>query len=217
MQKDTLASGHEEEAATPDVEIPGTKLGLKTVVEITRNVFGIYPKHISGDIVVPVPVVSNTGSSSVSSQATVTIYVTQGRNRSPAIRIGAVADDVGTLVRRTAETVLGQVNPYVLAVYREAHHEYEKAIEIVRGIIQDSSEKRRYREAAFLLWGNALQDQGKNEEAIAQYRKALQLDPKSAAAYYNWGNAFNAQGKHDEAMEKFRKANALDPKLQMPY
>src|ERR1017187_1974184 len=53
MKKDNLTSLREE-GSVPDVEIPGTKLGLKTFVDITRTVFGIYPKHISGDIVVPV-------------------------------------------------------------------------------------------------------------------------------------------------------------------
>src|ERR1017187_8874237 len=53
MKKDNLTSLREE-GSVPDVEIPGTKLGLKTLVDITRTLFGIYPKHISGDIVVPV-------------------------------------------------------------------------------------------------------------------------------------------------------------------
>lgn len=55
MKKNDLASLAEEES-TPDVEIPGTKLGLKTVIDITRSVFGIYPRRISGDIVIPVAV-----------------------------------------------------------------------------------------------------------------------------------------------------------------
>src|ERR1022692_3649973 len=40
MKKDNL-SLLRDAGAVPDVEIPGTKIGLKTIVEVTRTVFGI--------------------------------------------------------------------------------------------------------------------------------------------------------------------------------
>src|ERR1039457_4934143 len=81
MKKDNPTSLREE-GSVPDVEIPGTKLGLKTLVDVTRTVLGIYPRHISGDIVVPVDPSIKAGSPPVKQQATVTVYVTQGRSRS---------------------------------------------------------------------------------------------------------------------------------------
>nr|WP_306422129.1 tetratricopeptide repeat protein [Nostoc sp. CHAB 5715] len=60
--------------------------------------------------------------------------------------------------------------------------------------------------------GIALKNQGKLDEAIAQYRKAIQLDPKDADAYYNLGIALKNQGKLDEAIAQYRKAIQLDPK-----
>src|SRR5271166_1703645 len=124
MKKDNLTSLREE-GSVPDVEIPGTKLGLKTLVDITRTLFGVYPKHISGDIVVPVDTPTKVGSPPVQQQATVTIYLTQGRSRSAGVSVVVAADDLGLLVQSTAETALGQVNPYVLAAYRDDHREYE--------------------------------------------------------------------------------------------
>jgi hypothetical protein len=62
------------------VEIPGPKLGLKTLIDITRNVFGIYPKHISGDILLPADAPVKVGLPPVQ-QATVTVYLTQGPER----------------------------------------------------------------------------------------------------------------------------------------
>ena len=42
--------------------------------------------------------------------------------------------------------------------------------------------------------GNALQDQGKLDEAIACYRRALELKPDYAEAHTNLGIALQARG-----------------------
>jgi len=51
MKKDNLISLHDA-GSQPDVEIPGTKIGWKTAIDVTRMLFGVYPKRVSGDIVV---------------------------------------------------------------------------------------------------------------------------------------------------------------------
>lgn len=201
----------------PDVEIPGTKVGLRTIIDITRSVFGIYPKHISGDIVVPVNVSPNVESPAVKQQATVTVYITHGQNRSAAVSTVVAGAEVALLVKCAAETALGQVNPYVLAAYREEHREYDEAVEILERMIQDPSENRRDEGAAFNLWGNVLGDQKRYDEAIAKYEKAIEFDPKLVLPYNNWGVALRAQGKYDEAIAKYQKAIELDPKLAPLY
>ena len=50
--------------------------------------------------------------------------------------------------------------------------------------------------------GLALQEQGKLDEAIEAYNKALSLKPDYAEAYNNMGNALQEQGKLDEAIER---------------
>ena len=54
--------------------------------------------------------------------------------------------------------------------------------------------------------GNAFRDQGKLEEAIARFRRALELKPDFAEAHNNLGNAFGDQGKLEEAIARFRRA-----------
>ena len=61
--------------------------------------------------------------------------------------------------------------------------------------------------------GNALKDQGKLDEAIEFYNKAISIKPDFAEAYYNMGNALKAQGKLEEAIEAFNKAISLKPDL----
>jgi tetratricopeptide (TPR) repeat protein len=216
MRKDNL-SFTEAEGSLPDIEIPGTKLGLKTVVDISRSICGIYPKHISGDIVLPATVPVTGENSSEKNTATVTIYVAQGRNRGPAISVVMPQDDVGFIVRRTAETILGQVNPFLLATYRYDHQEYGQTGELVQQIIQNPSSDRLYKAAAYILWGYALDSEGKHEEAIAKFQTLIKLDPKGSRAYTGWGDALDSEGKHEEAIAKFQKSIELDPHDGLAY
>ena len=62
-----------------------------------------------------------------------------------------------------------------------------------------------------------LKDQKKLDEAIAQYRKAIELDPKSVSTYNNLGIALSDQKKLDEAISQYRKAIELDPKSVGTY
>jgi tetratricopeptide (TPR) repeat protein len=56
-----------------------------------------------------------------------------------------------------------------------------------------------------------LKDQGKLEEAIACYRRALELKPDFAEVHSNLGNALNEQRKPDEAAACYRRALELKP------
>jgi len=200
-----------DEGSTPDVEIPGTKVGLKTLVEISRAVFGIYPKHVSGDIV------ESAESSPTKPQVTVTVYITQGRARSRALSHVVNANDVGVLAQNAAEMILGQVNPYILAAYRSDHGEGEKADDLLQRMVLDPSEDRGHVEAAMNLLGYVLSEQKKYDEAVAMYQKAIELDPKDVLPYDNWGITLYAQKKYDEATVKFQKAIELDPKYAYTY
>lgn len=61
--------------------------------------------------------------------------------------------------------------------------------------------------------GNVDKDQGRLEEAIASYQKAVALAPAFAAAHVNLGGALAQQGRHAEACLSFRKALVLEPEL----
>ncbi len=61
--------------------------------------------------------------------------------------------------------------------------------------------------------GNACKDQGRLEQAIASYQKAVALAPGFAAAHVNLGGALAQQGRHGEAFVSLRKALVLDPEL----
>lgn len=58
-----------------------------------------------------------------------------------------------------------------------------------------------------------LQDAGRNEEALAAYDRALQLDSTSVAAYSNRGNVLGELGRTEEALNAQERAIQLDPQL----
>ncbi|NQU98909.1 tetratricopeptide repeat protein, partial [Candidatus Woesearchaeota archaeon] len=63
----------------------------------------------------------------------------------------------------------------------------------------------------------ALYKQGKLEEAIEAYDKAIKLDPKNDYAWNNKGVTLRKQGKLEEAIEAYNKAikiNSLDELYQ---
>ena len=64
---------------------------------------------------------------------------------------------------------------------------------------------------SLLQHGQCSQEQGKLEEAIEAYNKALAIKPDYAEAYNNMGNALKEQGKLEEAIEAYNKALAIKP------
>jgi tetratricopeptide (TPR) repeat protein len=61
------------------------------------------------------------------------------------------------------------------------------------------------------MLGLELQSQDKLDQAISQYRQALQFKPDYVEAHNNLGIALQLQGKIDEAIEHFRQAIQIDP------
>jgi protein O-GlcNAc transferase len=57
--------------------------------------------------------------------------------------------------------------------------------------------------------GNVLKEQGKLDDAVAHYHRALGLKPGFAEAHNNLGNALKKQGKLDEAAAQYERALAL--------
>ena len=65
--------------------------------------------------------------------------------------------------------------------------------------------------------GLAYADKEDYDRAIADYDKALELDPKDATAYNNRGFTYDKKGDYDKAIADYNKALELDPKDATAY
>jgi len=64
------------------------------------------------------------------------------------------------------------------------------------------------------LLGNALEAQGRIDEAARHYFRALRINPKNAETYNNIGYVYYRQGRTAEALNHFLEALRIDPNLK---
>jgi predicted CXXCH cytochrome family protein len=50
-----------------------------------------------------------------------------------------------------------------------------------------------------------------NEEEIAEYKRALEIDPDFVLAYLNWGGALYSKGRYEEAIQVYRQGINVNP------
>jgi Tfp pilus assembly protein PilF len=65
---------------------------------------------------------------------------------------------------------------------------------------------------AYLLRGRAFEKDGQVDRAVADYTKAITLNPKFTEAYNNLGMIYGKARIYDQAIEIFSKSISLDPK-----
>jgi tetratricopeptide (TPR) repeat protein len=57
-------------------------------------------------------------------------------------------------------------------------------------------------------------DLGRPDDALAEYQRAVELDPKFATPHNGLGNAYRDLGRPDDALAEYQHAIELDPKLE---
>jgi len=65
----------------------------------------------------------------------------------------------------------------------------------------------------YRVMGNALYDEGKDNESYDAYQQAISRDPENAGAWYGLGNVLPSFKRYDEAKIAHEKALELDPEL----
>jgi len=64
--------------------------------------------------------------------------------------------------------------------------------------------------------GQVLAKSGRSEEALAEFERALALDPYNVEALYGRGLIYQGEKKHQQAIEDFSAANGLKPQQIEP-
>jgi protein O-GlcNAc transferase len=84
--------------------------------------------------------------------------------------------------------------------------------------IKQKKNKKVLKQAEHVLHrGESLQKEGKFDEAITCYQKAIKLNPHLTVAYNNLGNALQEKGQLDEAITCYQKALDLTPNFAGAY
>jgi protein O-mannosyl-transferase len=70
---------------------------------------------------------------------------------------------------------------------------------------------------AYINRGNAFKNENKNDLAMADFSKAIELNPNSSFAFYNRGTAYEDAKKYELAMADYNKAIELNPDFSPAY
>jgi tetratricopeptide (TPR) repeat protein len=81
----------------------------------------------------------------------------------------------------------------------------------------ESGQDGNYKVAAYVSRGNAYDQLGESERAIADYDRALTLDPRNAFAHRNKGVSLTRLGQLGEAVQEFAAAIELKPDYAEAY
>ncbi len=73
------------------------------------------------------------------------------------------------------------------------------------------------KDAAHVNRGNDYAEKGQYDQAISEYTKAIELNPRYADAYYNRGNAYHDKGLYDHAIRDYTRATEIDPEHASAY
>jgi tetratricopeptide (TPR) repeat protein len=111
-------------------------------------------------------------------------------------------------------TGLGDFNAGLTAV---SEGNYDEAIRLCTKAIASGELSREELSLVYELRGVAWYQKKDYDKAIADYTKAIEINPQSAEAYYNRGIAWYDKGNNEKAIADYTKVIAINPKDAEAY
>ncbi|HEX4576102.1 MAG TPA: tetratricopeptide repeat protein [Edaphobacter sp.] len=182
----------------PNIEIPETKLSLQVVSDVLRKLLGNEPRHLSGEITSS----DTPGKLEIRCRILQSGALVQAGNPR---RIDATVGD--NTIEILARELTRLTDPYLLGIYlEEEKKDYTDASNVANQMLSSASSADHMYEKAHLLRGFIASATNHSEEAIADDRKAINLDPQWAYAHHCLAFVFDQQGKFDESAQEYRQA-----------
>ncbi len=182
----------------PNVEIPDTKLSLQVVSDILRKLLGNEPQHLAGEIT----------SSTTPGKMEIRCRILQSGALLQAGKPRQIDSTVGdNTIELLARELTRLSDPYLLGIYlEEEEKDYPGASEVANQMLSSPSDTDHMYEKAHLLRGFIASSTSRPDEAIAEDRAAIKLDPQWAYAHHCLAFVFDQQGKLDESAKEYRQA-----------
>ena len=99
--------------------------------------------------------------------------------------------------------------------------EMQKALQEMNKAERREEEQREKEQALtvsdYIRRGNRAYDEGRQQDAMKEYLKAIELYPENAGAYIGRGNIYSDLGNPEEALKNYDKAIELDPNYAIAY
>ena len=184
----------------PDLNVDVMGVGLSTgnLSYHVREMLGIETKFITGDLI------------DLDQQLSLTVRMNDGTKKTftEPYEEGAVMTAIEKAVENAAIMIIEKVDPYRLAVYYFYQDDFEKAQEVIREIIRDIPEDRKW---AYHLWAFIKKEEGDIERSREFFELALKEDPKFRDALHIYGWLHFQEGDFAQAQQLFKGAYDQDP------
>ena len=184
-----------------EIVIPGSGVSLKSLLQNVKSFLGKKQTHISGEIVLNKK-----------------LYLTIRVQGEPSKTFSGELEDLDNLLAQAAQYVLKYTQPYILAYYLYYNYygrDKNEALDMIQYTL--THDPKDDDAMAYTLNGYIKWDEGKFDESIKFYKKAIELNPKYVDAYDGWGYSLYDQKKYDEADAIYRKAVSIDPMKNYTY
>lgn len=89
--------------------------------------------------------------------------------------------------------------------------------DIVKEITSEFSSEESFEVNEELTTGYDLMQEGKVEEAIEHFKKAIELNPDNEISYNNLSWAYNELGEYEKSLENIEKALSIEPNEDIEY
>jgi tetratricopeptide (TPR) repeat protein len=184
------------QADLPSIVVPTIGLSIETIAADMHTFFHIKDRwNISGELII------------AQKQLWLRLRM-NGRDLFASLN-GVDPERPDDLLAPAAEKVFELADPYIAAASLNKR-DPGKSLKIARRIIASNRETDQSVAWAHNLVGNILGDQHKADEAVGEFRKAIELNPRFAIAHLNLGVTLRDQHKTGEAIDEFRKSIEFD-------
>jgi tetratricopeptide (TPR) repeat protein len=124
---------------------------------------------------------------------------------------------ISLMVFLTSPAWAGGLEDAIAGFAAESQDNYDEAIRLYTKAIKSGELAGEQLKRVYKGRGYGWDYKGDYDKAIADFSKAIEIDPKDATTYYSRGCVWGQKGDYDKAIADYTKAIEIDPKVTGAY